>query len=102
MYIIFLRTQPPFREKHPLTGKLYCGGCGFSLNYKPIQGKNKYRRFECRKHALLQIQESCTYMNADLLEETVLFTLSSIKTVPIGVLELTFRSVAHPSFFMIL
>lgn len=64
------------REKHPLTGKLYCGGCGYSLNYKPIRGKNKYRRFECRKHSLLQIPECCTYMNADLLEETVLFMLN--------------------------
>lgn len=64
------------REKHPLTGKLYCGGCGYSLNYKPIRGKNKYRRFECRKHALLQIPECCTYMNADLLEETVLLMLN--------------------------
>ena len=64
------------REKHPLTGKLYCGGCGYSLNYKPIRGKNRYRRFECRKHALLQIPECCTYMSADLLEETVLFMLN--------------------------
>lgn len=64
------------REKHPLTGKLYCGGCGYSLNYKPIRGKNKYRRFECRKHALLQIPECCTYMNAALLEETVLLMLN--------------------------
>ncbi len=64
------------REKHPLTGKLYCGGWGYSLNYKPIRGKNKYRRFECRKHSLLQIPECCTYMNADLLEETVLFVLN--------------------------
>lgn len=64
------------REKHPLTGKLYCGGCGYPLNYKPIRGKNKYRRFECGKHALLQIPECCTYMNADLLEETVFFMLN--------------------------
>ncbi len=64
------------REKHPLTGKLYCGGCGYSLNYKPIRGRNKYRRFECRKHSLLQIPECCTYMNADLLEETVLLMLN--------------------------
>ena len=64
------------REKHPLTGKLYCGGCGYSLNYKPLHGKNLYRRFECRKHALLQIPECCTYMNADLLEETVLMMLN--------------------------
>jgi len=64
------------REKHPLTGKLYCGGCGYSLNYKPLRGKNRYRRFECRKHALLKIPECCTYMNADLLEETVLLMLN--------------------------
>ncbi len=64
------------REKHPLTGKLYCGGCGYSLNYKPIRRNNKYRHFECRKHALLQIPECCTYMNANLLEETVLFMLN--------------------------
>lgn len=64
------------RKKHPLTGKLYCGGCGYSLNYRPKQGKNQYRRFECRKHALLKIPECCTYMNADLLEKTVLFMLN--------------------------
>ena len=64
------------REKHPLTGKVYCGGCGYSLNYKPLRGKNRYRRFECRKHALLKIPECCTYMRADLLEETVLLMLN--------------------------
>ncbi len=64
------------REKHPLTGKLYCGGCGYSLNYKPLRGKNRNRRFECRKHALLKIPECCTYMSADLLEETVLLMLN--------------------------
>lgn len=64
------------REKYPLTGKLYCGGCGYSLNYKPIRGKNRYRRFECRKHALLKIPECCTYMSADLLEETVLLMMN--------------------------
>ena len=64
------------REKHPLTGRIYCGGCGYSLNYKPLYGKNRYRRFECRKHALLQIPECCTYMSADLLEETVLMMLN--------------------------
>lgn len=63
------------RERHPLTGKLYCGGCGYSMSYKPLRGKNRYRRFECRKHALLQIPECCTYMSANLLEETVLMML---------------------------
>ena len=40
--------------------------------YKPLQGKNKYRRFECHKHSLLKIPECCTYFNADILEELVL------------------------------
>lgn len=64
------------REKHPLTGKIYCGGCGYTLNYKPLQGKNKYRRFECRKHALLKIPECCTCIRAELVEETVLLLLN--------------------------
>lgn len=64
------------REKHPLTGKLYCGGCGYSLSYKPLRGKNRHRRFECSKHALLKIPECCTYMSADLMEETVLLMLN--------------------------
>lgn len=64
------------REKHPLTGKLYCGGCGYSLSYKPPLAKTRYRRFECRKHSQLQILECCTYINADILEETVLFMLN--------------------------
>lgn len=63
------------REKHPLTGKVYCGGCRYSLNYKPIREKNKYRRFECRKHALFQIPDCCTSMSASVLEEIVLFML---------------------------
>ena len=60
------------REKNPLTGKLHCGGCGYAMVYKPLQGKNKYRRFECHKHSLLKISECCTYFNADILEELVL------------------------------
>ncbi|MDE7246885.1 MAG: recombinase family protein, partial [Lachnospiraceae bacterium] len=59
-------------DKHPLTGKIYCGGCGYAINYKP-QGKGKMpRHFWCRKHALLQIPECCTYFNAAVLEEIVL------------------------------
>lgn len=60
------------REKHPLTGKLYCGGCRYAMVYKPLQGKNKRRRFECWKHAMLQIPECCTNFNADVLEELIL------------------------------
>ena len=64
------------REKNPLVGKLFCGGCGYSMSYKPLSGKNKYRKFECRKHAVLQIRSCCTYFSADLLEETVLTMLN--------------------------
>ena len=64
------------REKNPLVGKLFCGGCGYSMSYKSLRVKNKYRRFECRKHATLQIPECCTYFSADLLEETVLTMLN--------------------------
>lgn len=64
-------------EKHPLAEKLYCGGCGYSLNYKPCRGANRYRRFECRKHALLQIPECCTYMSAASLEDMVLMLLKN-------------------------
>ncbi|WP_277935387.1 recombinase family protein [Parablautia muri] len=63
-------------EKNPLVGKLFCGGCGYSMTYKPLRGKNKYRRYECRKHEVLQIRSRCTYFNADLLEETVLTMLN--------------------------
>lgn len=69
------KTEKKKRETHPFMGKLYCGGCRYALNYKPPVGKNRYGRFECRKHALFQIPECCTCMNAELLEETVLFML---------------------------
>lgn len=64
------------REKHPLTGKIFCGGCGYAINYKP-QGKNRRipNHFWCRKHSLLQIPDCCTYFRADILEEIVLTEL---------------------------
>lgn len=63
------------REKHPLTGIIYCGGCGYALNYKPKRGTIP-RHFWCGKHALLQISDCCTYFNASILEETVLTLLT--------------------------
>ena len=63
------------REKHPLTGKIFCGGCGYSLNYKPQKEKIP-RYFWCRKHSMLQIPDCCTYFHAAVLEETVLTLLS--------------------------
>lgn len=64
------------REKHPLTGKVYCGGCGYAINYKPQSKKGgRPNRFWCRKHSLLQIPECCTHFRADILEEIVLTEL---------------------------
>ena len=60
------------RAKHPLVGKLSCGGCGYAMVYKPARPGNKYRRFECHRHSILKIPECCTYFNADVLEELVL------------------------------
>lgn len=64
------------REPHPFTGKIYCGGCGYSMNYKPGGKRSIPRHFWCRKHALLQIPDCCTYFNAVILEETVLTFLN--------------------------
>ena len=63
-------------KKNPLVGKLFCGGCGYSMNYKPIRKSNRNRRFECRKHSLLQIEDCCTCFKADILEELVLSMLN--------------------------
>lgn len=62
---------------HPLIGKVYCGGCGYSMSYKHPKNGEKYRYFWCRKHALLQIPDCCTYFPADGLEKSVLQQLSS-------------------------
>lgn len=63
------------KKKHPLTGKIYCGGCGYSLNYKSRRGKIPCH-FWCRKHSLLQIPDCCTYFRAEVLEEIVLTLLN--------------------------
>lgn len=63
-------------EQHPFIGKIYCGGCGYSMNYKTGGKKRIPRHFWCRKHALLQIPECSTYFNALILEETVLTFLN--------------------------
>lgn len=64
------------RPKHPLTGKIYCGGCGYAINFKPQSSNGKMpNHFWCRKHSLLQIPDCCTYFRADILEEIVLTEL---------------------------
>lgn len=59
------------REKHPLTRKIYCGGCGYATNYRPKRDRPMPSYFWCGKHALLQISDCCTYFNTAILEEIV-------------------------------
>ena len=59
-------------DKHPLVGKLCCGGCGYAMVYKPASHYNKYRRLECYRHSVLKIPECCIDSSAELLEELVL------------------------------
>lgn len=58
--------------KHPLVGKLFCGGCGYSMNYKKANKNVPIDHFWCRKHPILKIPECCTYYNADVLQELVI------------------------------
>lgn len=62
--------------KHPLVGTVVCGGCGYTMMYKPIAGRNRIARFECRKHAQLKKEECCTYFRLDVLEELILQMLN--------------------------
>ncbi len=73
---LFRQEQSTKRKykKHPLTGKIYCGGCGYSINYKRQKGKI-LGYFWCRKHALLQISECCTCFDAAVLEEIILYEI---------------------------
>lgn len=65
------------RAKHPLTGKLYCGGCRYTMTYRVgMRGKNEHRWFECYMHSLTGTSDCCTYIRADVLEEMVLFMLN--------------------------
>lgn len=63
-------------KRHPLTGKLYCGGCGYALSYKPIRVGKRCRGFECGKRTLFKIPECCTYIKGGELEEIVLLALN--------------------------
>jgi Site-specific recombinases, DNA invertase Pin homologs len=63
-------------KKHPLVGKLVCGGCGYAMVYKPFRPGNRYPRFECSRHAILKMPECCNYFRSDMLEEMVLSMLS--------------------------
>jgi len=65
------------RVKHSLTGKLYCGGCRYTMTYRvALRGKNQHRWFECYMHPLTRGADCCTYIRADVLEEMALLILN--------------------------
>lgn len=61
--------------RHPLIGKIYCGGCGYAMVYRQKKGEFSSGRFECPRHAILQIPKCCTYLNGQAAEGAVLEVL---------------------------
>lgn len=59
-------------KKNPLVGKLFCGGCGYAMNYKKANKRTHVNYFWCGKHPILKIPECCTYYNDAVLQELVL------------------------------
>ncbi len=75
------------RKKHPLTGKLYCGGCGYALSYNGLSDGREIGQFGCGRHAVLQIPDCCTSFHGTIMEETVLTLLNQELMVRGGVLK---------------
>ncbi|MCH5343697.1 MAG: recombinase family protein [Acetatifactor sp.] len=60
------------RKRYSLTGKIYCGGCGYAMSYR---GSTKYCKCHCvycARYTQLRTWDCCTYFNAVMLEEIVL------------------------------
>lgn len=59
------------RERYSLTGKVYCGGCGYAMNYRGSTKQNKCGCLYCTRYTQLRLEDCCTYFNALILEEIV-------------------------------
>ncbi len=71
-----VRVNQRKEGRHPLTGKIYCGGCGYALGYKRGERGKGSGGFGCGRHGVLQIPQCCTYLQEMVLEETVLMLLN--------------------------
>ena len=60
------------RERYPLTGKVYCGGCGYAMSYRGSTKHSKCSSLCCTRYPQLRLEDCCTYFNAMILEELVL------------------------------
>lgn len=61
------------KEKHPLSGKIFCGGCGHPMIFKR---KKNVEAVECWNSIYVSDKECCTYFRTDVLEELVLCRLN--------------------------
>lgn len=66
------RSTKRIREKYSLTGKNYCGGCGYAMSYRGETKSCKTHFLYCARYAQLRRKDCCTYFNAAILEELVL------------------------------
>lgn len=60
------------RERYSLTGKVYCGGCGYAMSYRGSTKQSKCGCLYCTRYNQLRLEDCCTYFNALILEEIVL------------------------------
>lgn len=65
-------------EKNIFAGKLFCGGCGYAMVYKPQNQTHPYDWYECYKHAQLENADCCTGIHAVVLKELILYQLNSV------------------------
>ncbi len=66
------RPSKRIRKKYSLTGKIYCGGCGYAMCYRGETKQCKTHFLYCERYAQLRRKDCCTYFNAAMLEELVL------------------------------
>ncbi len=65
-------SSKKIRKRYSLTGKVYCGGCGYAMSYRGSTKNCKTHTLHCAKYSIFQIPECCTCFNPLLLEEIVL------------------------------
>lgn len=69
------RSPEKIRGRYPLTGKVYCGGCGYAMSYGGSAENRGTHRLYCAKYSILQIPECCACFDSHTLEEIVLTEL---------------------------
>ena len=77
MFVRVCKSSPDhstkrMRERYSLTGKVYCGGCGYAMSYRRNTKYSKCNYLCCTRYAQLRLEDCCTYFNAMILEELVL------------------------------